>query len=79
VWNESDDKIIHTIAHEIGHIIIGKGHPDEGNSDVILPGTEHFKRLMASGQISDTYVSRDIVKGEWDKAEENLNLLLSNQ
>jgi Bacterial TSP3 repeat len=79
VWNESEAEIAHTIAHEIGHLLINEGHPDKGNGVASLPGTELFKRLMVSGSMSDTYVSRDLVKGEWDKADENLNKLITGQ
>ena len=70
---------IDTMAHEIGHVFTDYGHPnsltDKGPAP--LPGTEthsHF-RLMSLGPNSSS-LSRLLVKGEWDKAEEWLNEIL---
>jgi hypothetical protein len=61
-----------TIGHEIGHVFVGYGHPDDRQSpgDYPLHGTEHLagKRLMCSGPVSSSQ-SRLLVKGEWDEAE----------
>jgi hypothetical protein len=61
------------MAHEIGHVIIGAGHPDDRTGSNLgpakLPGTKHTLRLMCSGETLNNS-SRLIVKGEWDKAEE---------
>jgi hypothetical protein len=62
------DAVLNTIAHEIGHLIIKDGHPDEDAGAAPLPGTDHARRLMASG----TKRAHDgdlMVKGEWDAAE----------
>ncbi len=62
--------VIHTIAHEIGHIVVGGGHPNEGNEGPApLVGTDRTKRLMCRGSESDQN-SLLLVKKEWDKAEE---------
>lgn len=61
-----------TIAHEVGHIFVDYGHPDQvaspGHAE--LPGTARNipLRLMCSGTNSGTQ-SRLLVKGEWDEAE----------
>ena len=63
-------KALHTMTHEIGHIMIGPGHPDESSKNdrgvAPLPGTRHVKRLMASGTINQVGLSSRLVKGEWD-------------
>lgn len=56
-----------TAAHEIGHVLIGLGHPDDGSGPAPLPGTNHSKRLMASGAFRNR--GNFLVKAEWDKAE----------
>jgi hypothetical protein len=57
------------LAHEIGHVFCGAGHPDEGGGVAKLPGTDHQKRLMCSGGMN-SLGSRLLVKAEWDAAEE---------
>jgi hypothetical protein len=59
-----------TLAHEIGHIMVGAGHPDELGGPAVLRGTDHTKRLMCSGNLSTHTSSCLLVKREWDKAEE---------
>jgi hypothetical protein len=59
---------LRTLAHEIGHVICGVGHPDERSSIANLPGTDHSKRLMCSGNIWPSG-SGLLVKREWDAAE----------
>jgi hypothetical protein len=61
---------IDTLCHEIGHIIIGIGHPDNKDEEsVILPNTNYVERLMCSGprRRKDGF-SRLMVKQEWDRA-----------
>ncbi len=60
--------VIRDMAHEIGHIMIGKGHPDLDQGPATLEGTNRKLRLMCSGQNADSN-SRLLVKSEWDKAE----------
>ena len=66
---------MHTIAHEIGHILVGPGHPDEkeGPGPAELVGTNRKERLMASGSAtgsSSVYMhGKVLVKGEWDAAD----------
>jgi hypothetical protein len=59
-----------TLAHEIGHVMVGAGHPDHGSGPAILRGTDHTKRLMCSGDFFTHTGSCLLVKREWDKAEE---------
>lgn len=62
------DDVIHTIAHEVGHIIVGGGHPDEESGKAPLPGTDRARRLMCSGPnwSGDSLL---LVKQEWENAE----------
>jgi hypothetical protein len=62
------DDVIHTVAHEIGHIMVGGGHPDENGGNSPLLGTDRTQRLMCSGPNS-TLESILLVKKEWDDAE----------
>jgi hypothetical protein len=63
---------INTMMHELGHRIVGDGHPNQGGGLAPLVGTDRRWRLMASG---DHRIpgARLIVKKEWDKAEEWLS------
>jgi len=56
-----------TIAHEIGHVMIGPGHPDLNNGPAPFPGTDHSVRLMVS--TPQKKESMLLVKAEWDAAE----------
>lgn len=71
--NPSLGRIKSVIAHEIGHVLVGYGHPDEINGDqgvAPLPGTRHRDRLMCTGKIlAQDGSSRLLVKAEWDEAE----------
>ena len=63
--------LIDICGHEIGHILVGEGHPDTDSPGVApLPDTRHIERLMCSGpkRRGDGY-SRLLVKREWDAAE----------
>lgn len=64
----SDQKINETIAHEIGHVLIGKGHPDQNDGFAPLRGTDRSQRLMNSGY-SRVPGAKLLVKTEWDRAE----------
>lgn len=68
--NRNKPYLLDTIAHEIGHVFVGDGHPDQSAQPGLapLPGTQHTCRLMCSGPNSDGS-SRLLVKGEWDEAE----------
>ena len=71
-FTRPDEDIVHTIAHEIGHLVTGIGHPDLGGGFAKLQHltlADHRKRLMCSGENS-TLASKLLVKTEWDKAEE---------
>lgn len=57
------------IGHEIGHVIVGSGHPDTGSGIAPLPHTPVSERLMCSGGKRRTDgTSRILVKAEWDQA-----------
>jgi hypothetical protein len=58
-----------TTAHEMGHLIIKYGHPDDGAGAAPLPGTDHNERLMRSGGSKAILRGNRLVKGEWDEAE----------
>lgn len=67
-------QLMNTISHEIGHVLIGSGHPgagaveDEGPAP--LPGTNHSKRLMRLGSNNPKGFDHLLVKAEWDMIEE---------
>ena len=62
--------IMDTTAHEIGHLLLGEGHPDTNGGPAPLPDTRHMERLMCSGPKRPKDGSAKLlVKGEWDKAE----------
>lgn len=81
--NQND--VIHAIAHEIGHVMIGEGHPDKeptpqqlaqfphlagDGGPAPLKGTDTFSRLMNSGTlIAPTMNCKLLVKTEWDRME----------
>jgi hypothetical protein len=67
-YNRVDD-LLSTTAHEIGHILVGYGHPDDGTGVAPLPGTDHPSRLMCSGLNRSVSNGRHLVKSEWDEAE----------
>ncbi len=74
------DALINTLCHEIGHVMIGVGHPDDFNIEVTLglgsgtsgvaplPGTDRSKRLMSSPSTRAENATL-LVKTEWDTAE----------
>jgi hypothetical protein len=66
--HRTPEDVLHTIAHEVGHIIVGDGHPDDEGGDAPLSGTDRTKRLMCSGP-HWTGNSLLLVKQEWDNAE----------
>lgn len=69
-------EILNIIAHEIGHVLVGTGHPDKGTGPAPLPGTTHHERLMYSDVSEKTLAGslhkNLLVKGEWDAAENRL-------
>jgi hypothetical protein len=64
---------LNDLAHEVGHVLLGPGHPDAANRAVggvaRLDGTAHHKRLMRGGKLNHPDGSHLLVKAEWDKAE----------
>jgi len=73
-----DEAIIHTMAHEIGHLLTAGGHPDNNEGIAPLQGTDRTKRLMCSGANSTTS-SNLLVKREWDAAENWLSSVPDNR
>jgi hypothetical protein len=67
-------EMLFAIAHEIGHVIIGPGHPDQGDGSAPLPGTALVERLMFSvidSKVASGALDKNLlVKGEWDAADE---------
>jgi hypothetical protein len=60
--------VLHTIAHEIGHLVLlGGGHPDDEEGDAPLKGTDRTKRLMCSGPRCSITQSKLLVKVEWTR------------
>jgi hypothetical protein len=67
----TDGDFLDTIGHEIGHLLVGEGHPDLGDNRSPLPGTNHGERLMRSGTKEKSGNSLGLlVKREWDSAED---------
>ncbi len=62
------------IAHEIGHIFAGSGHPDQHGGVAPLSGTNHLERLMFSNMkqkaAAGALHKNLLVKAEWDHAED---------
>lgn len=68
--NREMSKLLQTIAHEIGHVFVGYGHPDiRAGGPSPLPGTRHPERLMVSGKGCQILRGHLLVKREWDEAE----------
>jgi hypothetical protein len=74
--------LFHLIAHEIGHVMIGSGHPDQGTGGASLrwnmsfsnpawrPDPRDKNRLMCSGNYVDfTKPGKQLIKKEWDLIE----------
>lgn len=66
------------IAHEIGHVMVGPGHPDQGGGNASLPGTDHPRRLMCSGGNQGLNPGHLLVKAEWEKAEAWMKVNIDN-
>ncbi len=74
IGNDTGMEQLRTIAHEIGHCLVGEGHADTGDSAVKLKGFNPTnlvqERLMVSGNLTRKPVAGfRLVKGEWDEAE----------
>lgn len=69
-----------TAAHEIGHVLVGFGHPDDphGLGKAPLPGTDVERRLMASGGALVPQ-GKLLVKKEWDEAEKWLKYFIDGE
>ncbi len=74
IGNDTGMEQLRTIAHEIGHCLVGEGHADTEDSAVKLKGFNPTnlvqERLMVSGNLTRKPVAGcRLVKGEWDEAE----------
>lgn len=77
----AEKMILNVIAHEVGHVMIGAGHPD-GVDDITglnksrgparLPGVDNTQRLMHSFAGPEE-ARTQLVKAEWDAIEEWLD------
>jgi len=86
-WESMKD----TIAHEIGHVIIGPGHPDDVETKPDKPiiwddagvapllGVDPTNRLMCGGLKRRDEGATLIVKKEWDVAEAWLSRVPDNR
>lgn len=69
-------EMLHTMAHEIGHVMMGEGNIGHPNAAKItgpapLPGTRRTDRLLCKGDaIIPGSRPTVLVKGEWDAMEE---------
>jgi hypothetical protein len=63
---------LHTIAHEVGHMLFGPGHPDSETGPAPLPGAPNRPRRLMYGEsrfrLTDGS-ARLTVKAEWDAAK----------
>ncbi len=76
--SEEEETWLNTMAHEIGHIFFGAGHPNDEAipGPAFLPETDVAIRLMRAGDMNPgppKTARRLIVKTEWDRAERWLN------
>jgi len=74
-------RLENTIAHEIGHVMIGYGHPSDiplfpthiesrdARGYAQLVGTAHRERLMRAGNVNPKGFEHLLVKAEWDEIE----------
>lgn len=78
----SQEHLKSTIAHEIGHVLTGYGHPDSSSqrNSAPLDGTDRSLRMMCSRPNRSQQDGRLLVKKEWDVAEiwMNVNIKDSN-
>ena len=73
--------MLRTMSHEIGHILIGAGHPNNAASSGPAPlsGSRHLwpQRLMFTSPYVTGVEKKMLVKGEWDMIEESMSILES--
>lgn len=76
---KTKDWVAHTIAHEIGHIVISDGHPNALEGPAHFNGIGDFtERLMVSG-FREWPPGIQLVKSEWDNAEIRLGVIVDNE
>lgn len=67
-----DVDVISTIGHEIGHVLMGYGHPDDEDAPGPAPlvGTDRTVRLMCGHSTRSLEDGRLLVKSEWEAVED---------
>ena len=69
--------ILDTLCHEIGHVMLGRGHPDDGTCRSVLvwklsasgayqQDFRNNRRLMKSGAPGPFITRKELIKKEWD-------------
>ncbi|MBK1832480.1 hypothetical protein [Roseibacillus ishigakijimensis] len=68
------DDVLSTLAHEIGHHLVGDDHPDEGRGVAPLQGSDLSHRLMLNGAspLRRNPTGTQLVKAEWDKFDSRI-------
>ncbi len=78
-YNDTKD-VMATIGHEIGHVLVGYGHPDKDiGGPAPLVGTDWTVRLMCSHPNRSQKNGRLLVKCEWEAAEIWLDREVDNE
>jgi hypothetical protein len=78
------DTMLNVMAHEIGHVMVGRGHPDHGSGRSVLVWKSstsgnyqrdfrNNKRLMKSGTPGPLSSPKQLIKKEWDLIEDWLS------
>lgn len=78
-------EVYRTCAHEVGHILIENGHPNENGGAAPLPGVDWKRRLMAGGPtqfhpgVAPNKRDKLLVKQEWDAIAETAKAILDGR
>ncbi len=64
------EQLLHSLAHEVGHVMMGGGHPNQNKGPASLHGSATHERLMHSATYRYPEGRRELlVKKEGDKIE----------